>query len=174
MMAALEQNYEDPFTTEMDNQDAQWWRMNISRFILNDLPSPLWADADEDFHSGWKRADLAYLTQAMHPVSRSAAAPKPADSLSQRLANANDYFRRKASEVFNDEASLSLLASMYRNVVVDIAGFDSCGNGIPLAKLTAAGFCEIGANVVYITEAGQQFIGSIEGAWSNLKANTAT
>ena len=84
-----------------------------------------------------------------------------ADTLQQRLANANDHFRRKASEVLNDEAAMDLLATMYRDIVVDISSFDSCENGIPLAKLAAANFCEVGAKVIYITEAGQLFIDSL-------------
>ena len=31
-----------------------------------------------------------------------------------------------------------------------------------MAKLTAANFCEVGANVIYITESGQRFIASIQ------------
>ena len=89
---------------------------------------------------------------------------KSTESLRQRLANANDYFQRKANEVFNDEAALGLLAAMYRDVVVDIAEFDPCENGMALAKLTAANFCEVGAKVIYITKAGQRFIESIEDA----------
>ena len=84
------------------------------------------------------------------------------ENLRQRLANANDYLQRKASEVFNDEAALRLLATMYQDIVVDISEFNACEKGIPLAKLTAANFCEVGANVIYITEAGQRFIDSIE------------
>ena len=75
----------------------------------------------------------------------------------QRLANANDYFRRKASEVFNDKAALDLLEVMHRDVVVDISDLDICEHGLSLAKLTAANFCEIGAKVVYII-----------GSWSTL------
>ena len=87
-----------------------------------------------------------------------------AESSLQRLDYANNHFRRKASEIFNDEAALRLLATMYRNIVIEIADFDSCQNGISLAKLTAANFCEIGANTIQITEAGQKFIESIENA----------
>ncbi len=86
------------------------------------------------------------------------------ENISRSLKNANDHFQRKASEVFNDEAALRLLVDIYQDVVVEISDFDSCENGIPLAKLTAANFCEIGENVIYITEAGQKFIESIEGA----------
>ena len=84
------------------------------------------------------------------------------ENIRRRLDNANNHFRRKAAEVFNDEAALRLLARMYQDVVVQIADFDSGKNGLPLAKLTAAHFCEIGENVIYITDAGQKFIESIE------------
>ena len=86
------------------------------------------------------------------------------EELRQRLANANDYFRRKATEVVSDDAALRLLATLYEAVVVDISEFDSCKDGLSLAKLTAANFCEIGANVIYITESGQRFIDSIKDA----------
>ena len=82
----------------------------------------------------------------------------------QRLANANDYFKRKATEVVSDDSALRLLATLYEAVVVDISEFDSCKDGLSLAKLTAANFCEVGANVIYITESGQRFIDSIKGA----------
>ena len=88
-------------------------------------------------------------------------------TLRQRLDNANDHFRRKASEVFNDEAAMRLLTAMYRDVVVEVSDFDSGLNGLAMARLTAANFCEIGANVIYITDAGQRFMNSIEGAWKN-------
>ena len=83
------------------------------------------------------------------------------ENLRHRLANANDYFRRKASEVFNDQAALDLLKALYQDVVVDIAAFDVCESGLPLARLTAANFCEVGAKVIYITEAGQRFIDTL-------------
>ena len=44
---------------------------------------------------------------------------------------------------------------------VDISDFDACDGGLPLAKLTAANFCEVGAKVIHITEAGQRFIDSL-------------
>ena len=96
------------------------------------------------------------------------------ENLRERLANANDHFQRKATEVFNDEAALKLLAAMYRNVVVDISEFDARENGISLAKLTAANFCEVGAKVIYITEAGQRFINSIEDEWASLNTHPKT
>ena len=86
------------------------------------------------------------------------------EELRQRLANANDYFKRKATEVVSDDAALRLLATLYKSVVVDISEFDSCKDGLSLAKLTAANLCEVGANVIYITESGQRFIDSIKDA----------
>ncbi len=99
-----------------------------------------------------------HTTESRRRATRTSSNTK---NLQQRLANANDYFRRKASEVFNDNASLKLLEGMYQDVVVEISEFDACEHGLALAKLTAASFCEVGANVIYITEAGQRFIDSI-------------
>lgn len=92
------------------------------------------------------------------------ANPSAADlspSLQQRLDNANAYFRRMAAAVFADDVALRLLAVLCQDGVIDLADFDSCEHGIPLAKLTAANFCEVGASVIYITESGQRFIKSI-------------
>lgn len=104
------------------------------------------------------------LVREQRPTYLAARRRKPIPetlSLRQRLDNANSYFRRKASEVFNDEAALRLLARLYQDIIVEIQDFDSCASAIPLAKLTAANFCEVGANSIYITEPGQRFIESI-------------
>ena len=82
-------------------------------------------------------------------------------TLHQRLDNANRHFRRKAAEVLNDEAAVLLLAQLYEQSTITLSGFDSCKHGVSLAKLTAANFCEVGANLIYITEAGQKFTESI-------------
>ena len=87
--------------------------------------------------------------------------PEASTSLQQRLDNVNGYFQRKSNEVFNDDSALRLLATMYEDTVIDISVFNSCQEGLPLSKLTAANFCEVGANAIYITEAGQRFIESI-------------
>ena len=84
-----------------------------------------------------------------------------AANLRRRLDNFNRHFRRKAAAVLNDDAALRLLAAMYSNVVVETDEFDFCKHGRALAKLTAANFCEIGANSIYITESGQRFIDNI-------------
>ena len=83
---------------------------------------------------------------------------KSATQLQQRLDNANRHFKRKAAEVFSDADAIRLLAKLYKSINLDIDDFDSCQQGIALSKLTAANFCEIGAKVIYITEAGQKFI----------------
>ena len=83
------------------------------------------------------------------------------ETLRQRLDNANNHFRKKAAEVFGDDDAVHLLARLYQAVVVNTADFDACKDGIALAKLTAANFCEIGAKSIYITEAGQNFIDAI-------------
>ena len=134
------------------------------KIILRDHQSP-----DEDFHADWFGSPRENLRQSLgkkladwhfyeFPRKESTGS---AESLRQRLANANDYFRRKAVEVLNDEASLDLLLALHGEVVVDISSFDACENGIPLSKLTAANFCEVGAKVIYITEAGQLFVDSL-------------
>ena len=51
------------------------------------------------------------------------------EELRQRLTNANDFFRRKAGEVLNDEAALRLLADFHDDVVVELADFDQGRNG---------------------------------------------
>ena len=83
------------------------------------------------------------------------------ESLRHRLDSANKHFRRKAADVLGDENAVVLLADLYQSSSVRIKDFDACQHGIALAKLAAANFCEVGANLIYITEAGQSFIESI-------------
>ena len=84
-----------------------------------------------------------------------------ADDLQVRLDRANRHFRRKAAAVLNDETALRLLAAMYSKVVVETENFDFCQHGQALAKLTAANFCEISANSIYITKPGLRLIDNI-------------
>ena len=88
----------------------------------------------------------------------------PTEDLRQRLESANTYFRWKAADVFEDESAVRLLAKLYESVVMDFSDFDSCKDGISLAKLTAAAFCEFSSTGIYITESGQRFIESINNA----------
>ncbi len=81
-----------------------------------------------------------------------------------RLERVNRHFRRKAGAVFNDDDAVRLLARLYADSVMEIAEFNFCEDGQSLAKLTAANFCEIGANGVYITDRGKQFIDTLNAA----------
>lgn len=85
-----------------------------------------------------------------------------AEGLQQRLDNANRHFKRKSAEVLADEDAVRLLADLYQSVNITMDEFDTCKRGIALAKLTAANFCEVGARVIYITEAGQRFIEALD------------
>lgn len=115
---------------------------------------------DRHFESIAEKWDESpFFTWCPSHLSRAVASPN--ENVRLRLENANSYFRRKASAVFNDPAALALLESLYEDIVVDISKFNTCEDGIPLAKLTAANFCEVGAKVIHITEAGQRFIDSV-------------
>lgn len=90
--------------------------------------------------------------------------PPTSDStrnLRRRLDNANAYFRRKAAEVLTDDTAVGLLAVLYQDGLVELAKLNAGQLAIPLAKLTAAGFCEIGVNAICITESGQRFVWSL-------------
>ena len=105
-----------------------------------------------DFIAGWDRGNSA--NELLHEI----------EDLQQRLDWTNQQFHRKASEVLIDESALHLLADLYKDVVLKFEEFDLGRDSLSLAKLTAAHFCEVGAKVIYITEAGQRFIDSIRNA----------
>ena len=95
---------------------------------------------------------------AQKPMPQSA---DPVSNLQQRLARANAYFRRKAAGVLTDDTAVRLLADLYQHGLIEFERFNSVRHGIPLAKISAAGFCEIGATAIYITLSGERFIGSL-------------
>ena len=109
----------------------------------------------------WFRARTQVAGFTVHLNRRKENDADPAKTLRQRLDNANNHFRKKAAAVFGDGDAVRLLARLYQAVTVDLADFDACKDGVSLAKLTAANFCEIGAKSIYITEAGQNFIDAI-------------
>ena len=104
-------------------------------------------------------------TPLLAPQSRKPSKPKPpSDStshLQRRLDNANAYFRRKAAEVLTDDSAVRLMAVLYQDGLVELAGFSSGELGIPLAKIAAAGFCEISVTAIYVTQSGERFVGSL-------------
>ena len=86
------------------------------------------------------------------------------DSLSNlriRLDKANEHFRRRAAAVLRDKDAVLLLAGLYEQSSVRLEEFDTCNSGVPLAKLAAAGFCDIGSESIYVTMTGREFIESI-------------
>ena len=109
-------------------------------------------------HSGYREPRILKMWRANTPRNESTDMDQ---NLRRRLSQANAYFTRKADEVFIDELSLKLLAALYEQTVVSISELDVGTGGPSLARLAAANFCEIGANVIYITEAGQKFVESV-------------
>ena len=85
--------------------------------------------------------------------------PDPRDKI--KLDEFEQHFRRKAAAVLIDDDALRLLALFYIETVIENSDFDFCQNGRSLAKLTAAHFCEVGANGIYITDRGQRLINSL-------------
>ena len=120
-------------------------------------PSDVWAMAFALTPSEGGRLTFRYPSPSLDEYMFSSG-----QELQYRLDNANDYFRRKASEVLNDEEALQLLVALYESSVVEIVDINWCKYGIPLGKLTAANFCQIGNTVIYITDSGYRFIDSIK------------
>ena len=86
----------------------------------------------------------------------------PQPMTNHRLDQMNSYFRLKAAEVFNDEASVRLLARLYESHALAYRDLPiNETNGVALARLTAAGFCEVGPLRARITDDGQRFIDNI-------------
>ena len=119
---------------------------------------------ESDFHVGdWKHifseGDFGKIlrTRVLERSDRPSVDSSTTE-LHRRLGNANRHFKRKASEVFSDGDAIRLLANLYESINIDIEEFDTCQQGISLAKLAAANFCEIGARAIYITESGQKFL----------------
>ena len=79
----------------------------------------------------------------------------------RRLDRANRHFRLKAGAVFNDPDALDLLTRMNSQILVETSDFDFCNDGRSLAKLTAANFCDVGANGIFITDRGCRFIAKL-------------
>ena len=146
-----------PYVTDPDSRPERQVFVNVPDYAETLHLFKLLSGSLESATSDWRRPTL----RGFHPVSRRSEAVSATEDLRQRLANANDYFHRKATEVYTDKAALELLITMDQDVVLEISDFDTCESGIPLAKLTAANFSEVGAKVIFITEAGQRFIASL-------------
>ena len=134
----------------------------------DDIANPWYAREHQDARAHWEGLVSAKLLLIRRSADDSPmkGVRRPNDDqaagLQQRIDNANAYFRRKAAEVCTDEVALRLLAVLYQDRVIDLADCDAGQQGVPLAKLTAANFCEVGTKVIYITESGQRFVESIQ------------
>ena len=97
--------------------------------------------------------------------TRRASSAKPHASalrLARQLAaQARQRQRALPPQFLADDTAARLLAVLYQDGLVDLANFNAGELGRLLAKLTAAGFCEIGVNAIWITQSGQNFVGSL-------------
>ena len=79
--------------------------------------------------------------------------------IADRLDSANRHFRRKAAAVLIDEKAVTLLEWLYERKSVPFSEYREWkDDDFALAKLTAANFCEVGADILYVTDAGCGFI----------------
>ena len=89
----------------------------------------------------------------------------PAESrlnANERLKRVNKYFKLKAADVLSDDLSVRLLAKLYEAESIEFPELDIDDASRALAKLTAAGFCDLGELKLQITDSGRQFIEGIE------------
>lgn len=95
-----------------------------------------------------------------------------ARGLVRRVARTKTYFDRKAMEVFGDDDAVGMLATLTEAKTMSQADFGISPQGLAFAKLAAAGFVEIGARVVNVTENGLRFIRAIEEKWNSIKVTS--
>ena len=121
------------------------------------------ADVFEASRVGWYTDHIVLLPRIWHQPG-STSSEQASDQVSdtgKRLDRANRHFRLKASAVFNDPDALDLLTRMNSQILVETSDFDFCNDGRSLAKLTAANFCDVGANGIFITDRGRRFIAKL-------------
>ena len=98
------------------------------------------------------------------PVDVESMRSAPAEEMHLKLEKVSSHFRHKAGAVLSDDSALRLLAELYEGGAIEKEDLGLCQLCGPLAKLTAANFCEVGVNIIYITPAGRRFIDKIENA----------
>ena len=140
-----------PFYSRLGGEDPGWYEI-VTDYAGFSESEPIIADSPFMFP---ERTGIAVLA-GVSPTDA-----KLLSDLQARLDEVNRHFRRKAASVLNDDAALRLLAVLYSKTVVRTSDFDFCKDGRSLAKLTAAHFCEVGANGVYITDRGQRLVRSL-------------
>ena len=120
-------------------------------------------DVSEAYRAGWYADRIVLLQQIWHQLG-STSSEQASDQVSdtgRRLDRANRHFRLKAGAVFNDPDALDLLTRMNSQILVETSDFDFCNDGRSLAKLTAANFCDVGTNGIFITDRGRRFIAKL-------------
>ena len=83
-------------------------------------------------------------------------------TLQESLDSANRLFQDRATEVLNDPLSIELLVGLHHVATIQLELIDTVRYALPLAKLTAANFCRIGVNDIWVTDTGNDFIKSLE------------
>ena len=135
-------------------------------WMLGHETDVLYVDAFEAYRVGWHTDRIVLLPNPWREPE-STTSEQDSDHLSEtgrRLDRANRHFRRKAGAVFNDANALDLLTRMNTQILVETSDFDFCNDGRSLAKLTAANFCDVGANGIFITDRGRRFIAKLYAA----------
>ena len=130
---------------------------------IDDDTDLLLADGHEVYRANTHSGRIVLWQQMSREPERTGPEQDPGDASDARtrLDRVNRHFRRKAGAVFNDVDALGLLTRMNSKVVVETSDFDFCNDGRSLAKLTAANFCDVGANGVYINDRGRRFIAKL-------------
>lgn len=83
----------------------------------------------------------------------------PGESPEERLEDVNRHLRRMAGAVLNDDQAVRLIGQLRERKVLERE--EVLDQAVPLARLAAANFCEVGAESIWITHAGMVFVDSI-------------
>lgn len=87
--------------------------------------------------------------------------PLNPEAVDPRIVKVNAYLALGAAKVFNDEAALQLLAELHQQTVIRADALGPCPSPevlLALAKLAAAAFCDVGTDVISITNEGEEFV----------------
>ena len=82
-------------------------------------------------------------------------------AINHQLDMINNWFKRKAAEVFIYDNALILLDELYQKISIQKFDFDYKNNSIALSKLTGASFCNIGKHNIFLSESGYKFVNNL-------------
>lgn len=83
--------------------------------------------------------------------------------MQDRLDRANRYFRLKAAEVLGSETAKGLLLELAKRQTIPYEEISTSETGVGLARLSAAGFCDLWQGRFTITDAGIKFVAELPG-----------